>query len=74
MLSPGLTLVSNQTGKPETVRTFEQEQRVQRQLSSTGAGIVINSVKHDSVPELVEALEYAMQRQASRGRYTRIGR
>ena len=74
VLSPGLTLVSNQTGKPETVRTFEQEQRVQRQLSSTGAGIVINSVKHDSVPELVEALEYAMQRQASRGRYTRIGR
>lgn len=71
-LSPGLTLVSNQTGKPETVRTYEQEQHVQKQLNG-GGNIIINSVKNDSVPELVDALEFALRRRSSQGRYSRAG-
>lgn len=68
-LKPGLTLVSNQTGKDETVRTAEQEMALRERLSGNGRnGIVINGIRHDSVPEFAAALDFAMTRRANRAR------
>ena len=68
-LPPGLSLVANGTGRYETVRTHEQEQALR---SSMGGQIVVNGIRHDSVPEFVDALEFAMRRREARGRYAGV--
>ena len=70
ILHPGLTLVSNQTGKPETVRTHEQEQELRRALSKQGGDTFnINGIKHDSTGEFAEALSYTMTLRDNRRKY-----
>lgn len=68
ILSPGLTLVSNQTGKPETVRTYAQESDLQSYLASDRTNITINGVKYDSAGEVARELDFAMARTALRRR------
>ena len=68
ILTPGLHVVENKTGKPETIRTYEQE----RALLSGGHQITINGIRHDSVPEFAEALNFALIRAGARGRYASL--
>lgn len=66
MLKPGLQLVYNGTGKPETVRTAAQEARVERlveALERGGVGNVINvQPPPATVSELVDGVSYALRR------------
>lgn len=72
ILRPGMTLVENRTGKPETVRTWEQERDLFRYGPGGQPSIVINGIKHDSVPEFADALNFALVRESSRGRYAGV--
>lgn len=71
ILLPGVHTVQNLTGKPETIRTWEQEQALQSRLG--GAHITINGIRHDSVSEFAEALDYALIRARNAGRYASMG-
>ncbi|WP_431870799.1 tape measure protein [Nocardiopsis eucommiae] len=66
MLKPGLQLVYNGTGKPETVRTAAQEARVERLLEAMergGTGNVIHiQPPPATVSELVDGVSYALRR------------
>ena len=66
LLKPGLQLVYNGTGKPETIRTAAQEARVERlveALERGGVGNVINvQPPPATVSELVDGVSYALRR------------
>lgn len=68
-LGTGTTVVQNNTGKPELVLTQEQLATIGR----NGPSIVINGVKMDTVPDVMEAIRFAEARQRSGGRYARMG-
>ena len=70
LLMPGTTLAVNKTGRPETFRTWEQEQALRSGLG--GATITINGIKHDSVGEFAESLNHALTRARNRGRYAGV--
>ena len=69
ILRPGVSLVANYTGRPEMVRTWEQEQALRR---GTGTQVTINGIKHDSVGEFAQALNYALARADNRSRYAGV--
>lgn len=68
ILSPGLTLVANNTGKPETVRTYAQEADLQQRLGSDRVQITLNGVKYDTAGEVARELDFAMARVSARRR------
>ena len=68
ILRPGVSLVHNYTGKPETIRTWEQEQALMR----GGTRITINGIKHDSVGEFAAELNFALLRASGRSRYAEV--
>ena len=68
VLSPGLTLVANNTGKPETVRTYAQEADLQQRLGSDRVQITLNGVKYDTAGEVARELDFAMARVSARRR------
>ncbi len=68
ILRPGVSLVHNFTGRPETIRTWEQEQALRR----GGTQIIINGIKHDSVEEFASELNFALLRASSRSRYSEV--
>jgi phage-related protein len=64
LLNPGLSLVSNQTKKPEYVFTDEQ-------IASMGGNtIVINGVDTDKGPEVAQEMLFALRR-TNKGKYNR---
>lgn len=68
VLRPGLTLARNNTGRPETIRTWEQEQALQ----TAGTHITINGIKYDAVGEFASELNFALARAATRSRYAGV--
>lgn len=66
LLKPGLQLVYNGTGKPETVRTAAQEARVERLVEAMERGGVGNVINVQPPPatlsELVDGVSYALRR------------
>ncbi len=74
MLKPGLQLVYNGTGRPETVRTAAQEERVERLVAALEAGGVGGHVINVEPPpatvsELVDGVSYALRRSRMGGKY-----
>lgn len=68
ILRPGLTLARNDTGRPETIRTWEQEQALQ----AGGTNITINGIRYDSIGEFASELNFALARASSRSRYAGV--
>lgn len=69
ILRPGVSLVHNYTGRPETVRTWDQE----RSLGRGGTNITINGIRYDSVGEFASELNFALTRASARSRYAEVG-
>ncbi len=67
-LMPGNTLVSNHTGKPERVRTWEQE----KALLNGAPTINVYGVRYDTVGEVSHELAFAMRRASARARYSYV--
>ena len=74
LLQPGLTLVKNGLGAPETVRTPNQEAALQRRLNGgRGDGTTVNiyGIDYDTTGEVANELLYALDRVGGRSRYVR---
>lgn len=69
ILPPGLTLAMNATGKPETIRTFEQERTIQQQLAGGGGATYVTNVHGGGDPQRAAAeVEQVMRRNEIRRR------
>ena len=66
ILPPGVHLVENKTGKPETIRTFEQERTVQQRL--TGGDTINVHVGQVRSPDDVDAIERVLRQRDIRNR------
>lgn len=71
ILRPGVSLVHNYTGRPETIRTWEQERALRR--GGAGTNITINGIRYDSVGEFAAELNFALARSSGRSRYAEVG-
>ena len=71
ILRPGTSLVHNYTGRPETIRTWEQERALRR--GGAGTNITINGIRYDSVSEFAAELNFALARSSGRSRYAEVG-
>lgn len=63
ILPPGLTLAMNATGKPETIRTFEQERTIQHKLSGRGDTYHIQMLPEPDGEKLVRWLDEKQRRE-----------
>lgn len=68
MIQPGVSLVSNQTGRPEMVLTNDQWTDIREGQGNT---IVINGVDTDNATDVADELLFAMRR-TRKGKYNRV--